>query len=81
LPGALDWPPPTRGLSAAFELRDTTTLAQTNPAGAYAALTAFQPKFKARIAGWADEDLIDDVAIVQQYVDVLHAHAPGTTSP
>ena len=57
-------------------LRDATALAQTNPSGALAALTAFQPKFKARIAGWADEDLIDDVAIVQQYVDVLHAHAP-----
>jgi Ca-activated chloride channel homolog len=62
-------------------LRDATELAQTNPAGALAALTAFQPKFKARIAGWADEDLIDDVAIVQQYVDVLHAHAPTTTAP
>jgi Ca-activated chloride channel family protein len=62
-------------------LQNATKLAQTDPAGAYAALSAFQPKFKARIAGWADEDLIDDVAIVQQYVDVLHAHAPGTTSP
>jgi Ca-activated chloride channel family protein len=62
-------------------LHDATALAQTDPAGALAALAAFQPKFKARIAGWADEDLIDDVAIVQQYVDVLHAHAPGATSP
>ena len=62
-------------------LRDATALAQTSPAGALTALKAFQPKFKARIAGWADEDLIDDVAIVQQYVDVLHAHAPGTTAP
>jgi Ca-activated chloride channel family protein len=58
------------------ELRDTTTLAQTNPAAALAKLTAFQPKFTARIAGWADADLIDDVSIVQQYVDVLKAHAP-----
>ena len=63
------------------ELRDTTALAQTNPAAALAKLTAFQPTFKTRIAGWADADLIDDVAIVQQYVDVLHAHAPGTPAP
>lgn len=62
-------------------LRDATALAQTNPAGALAALAAFQPKFKARIAGRADADLIDDVAIVQQYVDVLHAHAPNAMTP
>ncbi|HVR01133.1 MAG TPA: hypothetical protein VMT47_03305 [Polyangia bacterium] len=62
-------------------LRDATPLAQTNPAGALAALAAFQPKFKARIAGWADADLIDDVAIVQQDVDVLHAHAPNAMAP
>jgi Ca-activated chloride channel family protein len=60
-----------------IELRDTTALAQTSPGAALAKLTAFQPKFKARIAGWADQDLIDDVAIVQQYVDVLKAHAPS----
>jgi Ca-activated chloride channel family protein len=63
------------------ELQKTTALAQTNPTAALADLTAFQPKFKARIAGWADADLIDDVAIVQEYVDVLKAHAPATTSP
>jgi Ca-activated chloride channel family protein len=62
-------------------LHDATMQAQTDPAGAFAALSAFQPKFKARIAGWADADLIDDVAIVQQFVDVLKAHAPGATSP
>jgi Ca-activated chloride channel family protein len=62
-------------------LRDATALAQTNPAGALTALTAFQPKFKVRIAGWADADLIDDVAIVQQYVDVLHAHVPNAPMP
>jgi Ca-activated chloride channel family protein len=58
-------------------LRDATALAQTDPGAANAALTAFSPKFNARIAGWADEDLLSDVAIVQQYIDVLAAHSPS----
>jgi Ca-activated chloride channel homolog len=52
-------------------LRDATARAQTDPRGARDALVAFQPKFKARIAGWADADLIDDIVILQQYIDVL----------
>jgi Ca-activated chloride channel family protein len=52
-------------------LRDATARAQTDPRGARDALVAFQPKVKARIAGWADADLIDDIVILQQYVDVL----------
>ncbi len=52
-------------------LRDATARALTDPHGARDLLTAFQPKFKARIAGWADDDLIDDIVILQQYIDVL----------
>ena len=54
-------------------LRDATARAATDPSGARALLTAFQPKFKARIAGWADDDLIDDIVILQQYIDLLGA--------
>jgi Mg-chelatase subunit ChlD len=36
-------------------------------------LVAYQPKLQARIAGWADQDLLDDLTVVQQYVDVLAA--------
>lgn len=52
-------------------LRDATARAQTDPHGARDLLAAFQPKFKARIAGWADADLIDDIVILQQYLDLL----------
>ena len=30
---------------------------------------------QARIAGWADDDLIDDIVILQQYIDVLGQNA------
>ena len=56
-------------------LRDTTVKAQTDPAAARAMLVAFQPKLQARIAGWADQDLLDDLTIVQEYIDVLGTHA------
>ena len=52
-------------------LRDVTVKAQTDRAGARALLLAYQPKLQARLAGWADQDLLDDFAIVQQYIDVL----------
>ncbi|HET6280709.1 MAG TPA: VWA domain-containing protein [Polyangia bacterium] len=52
-------------------LRDATARAQNDPRGARDLLVTFQPKFKARIAGWADDDLIDDIVILQQYIDVL----------
>lgn len=52
-------------------LRDATARAQTDPRGARDLLVAFQPRFKERIAGWADDDLIDDIVILQQYIDVL----------
>jgi Ca-activated chloride channel family protein len=52
-------------------LRDATARAQVDPRGARELLATFQPKFKARIAGWADDDLIDDIVILQQYLDVL----------
>ncbi|MEP6654476.1 MAG: VWA domain-containing protein [Myxococcales bacterium] len=57
-------------------LRDATALAQTNPRGARDLLATFQPRWKARIAGWADDDLIDDILILQQYIDVLGS-VPG----
>lgn len=52
-------------------LRDATAVAPTNPRAARDLLVAFQPRWKARIAGWADDDLIDDILILQQYIDVL----------
>jgi len=52
-------------------LRDATAQAQSSPRAAHDALEAFLPKFKARIAGWADDDLINDIVILQQYIDVL----------
>jgi Ca-activated chloride channel family protein len=54
-------------------LRDATAKAQTDPAGARDLLVAYQPKLQARIAGWADQDLLDDLTIVQEYIDVLKA--------
>jgi Ca-activated chloride channel family protein len=64
-------------------LRDATAQAAINPRGARDLLAAFQPKFKLRIAGWADADLIDDITILQQYIDVLNAlpGVAGTTAP
>jgi len=58
-------------LSLFTALRDATARAQTDPRGARDLLVAFQPQIKARIAGWADDDLIDDIVILQQYIDVL----------
>ena len=60
-------------------LRDATVKAQTDPASARALLLAYQPKLQARLAGWADQDLLDDFSIVQQYIDVLGAAT--TVSP
>jgi hypothetical protein len=57
------------GLFIAF--RDATAAAQTNPAAALALLTTYRPKLLASLAGWADQDLLDDLGILQQYLDVL----------
>jgi Ca-activated chloride channel family protein len=54
-------------------LREATARAQTDPGAAHDLLFAYQPKLQARIAGWADQDLLDDLTIVQQYVDLLAA--------
>jgi Ca-activated chloride channel family protein len=54
-------------------LRDATAKAQIDPAGARDLLVAYQPKLQARVAGWADQDLLDDLTIVQEYIDVLKA--------
>jgi Ca-activated chloride channel homolog len=51
--------------------RDATKLAQTDKAGAKKLLTDFQTKIKERITGWTDEDLLDDLKILQRYIDVL----------
>jgi Ca-activated chloride channel homolog len=56
-------------------LRDVTAKAQTDAAAAHDLLVAYQPKLQARIAGWADQDLLDDLTIVQQYIDVLAARS------
>ena len=59
-------------------LHDATVTAQTDPRAARSLLTNYQPKLRARLAGWADQDLLDDLTIVQQYIDVL---ATATRSP
>src|SRR5262249_33194069 len=51
--------------------RDATKLAQTNRASALARLQAFQPKIMSRLAGWTDDDLVDDLRILQEYINVL----------
>jgi Ca-activated chloride channel family protein len=58
-------------LSFFVAFRDATAAAQTDKAAALAILTAFQTKVTARLEGWADEDLADDLKILQQYIDVL----------
>ncbi len=62
------------GLFVAF--RDATAAAQLDPSAARSMLTAYQPKLLVSLAGWADQDLLDDVGILQQYIDVL-ASAPS----
>lgn len=57
------------GFFVAF--RDATKLAQTDRPGARALLESFQSKITARLAGWTDEDLLDDLKILQQYINVL----------
>lgn len=57
------------GFFVAF--RDATKLAQTDKAGARKLLEGFQTKMTARLAGWTDEDLVDDLKILQRYIDVL----------
>jgi Ca-activated chloride channel family protein len=54
-------------------LRDATAAAQLDPSAARSFLTAYQPRLLASLAGWADQDLLDDVGILQQYIDVLAA--------
>jgi Ca-activated chloride channel family protein len=51
--------------------RDATTKAQTDPRGALTALTAFQERMTGRLEGWTDEDLLDDMKILAQYIAVL----------
>lgn len=57
------------GFFVAF--RDATKLAQTDRAGALKLLEAFQTKMTTRLTGWTDEDLVDDLKILQRYIDVL----------
>lgn len=66
------------GLFIAF--RDATALAQTNPASAGTLLSTYQPKLVASLAGWADQDLLDDLGILQEYIDVLAAFSPSATT-
>ncbi len=58
-------------LSFYVAFRDATELAQTDRPGARALLEAFQTKMTARLAGWTDEDLLDDLKILQRFIDVL----------
>jgi Ca-activated chloride channel homolog len=51
--------------------RDATAIAQTDHAGARAALLAFEPRIEAALAGQTDADLLDDLAILKQYIAVL----------
>ncbi|MEO7092266.1 MAG: VWA domain-containing protein, partial [Polyangiales bacterium] len=51
--------------------RDATKLAQTDRTAALKVLTDFRAKMGARIATWTDEDLVDDLKIVDQYVALL----------
>lgn len=57
------------GFFVAF--RDATKLAQTDKPGARKLLEAFQTKMTTRLSGWTDEDLVDDLKILQRYIDVL----------
>ena len=57
------------GFYVAF--RDATKLAQDDRVAARKLLLDFQARMKPRLAGWNDEDLLDDLAILQQYIDVL----------
>ncbi|MGZ3473204.1 MAG: vWA domain-containing protein [Polyangiales bacterium] len=58
-------------LSIFIAFRDATAAAQTDKSKALAILEPFQTKIVARLAGWTDEDLADDLKILQQYIDVL----------
>jgi len=52
--------------------QDATKLANAgNRADARKLLQEFQPRIKDRLSGWTDEDLLDDLKILQQYIDVL----------
>ncbi|MBI2388036.1 MAG: VWA domain-containing protein [Deltaproteobacteria bacterium] len=57
------------GFFVAF--RDATKLAQTDKLAARTLLEGFQTKITARLAGFTDEDLLDDLKILQRYIDVL----------
>jgi Ca-activated chloride channel family protein len=52
-------------------LRQTTIRAQTDARGALEQLTGFQSRMTERLTGRTDEDLVDDLKIVGQYVGVL----------
>lgn len=59
-------------LSFFVAFRDATKKANAgDKAGALTLLQDFQPKITTRLAGWTDEDLLDDLKILQQYIDVL----------
>ena len=57
------------GFYVAFH--DAAKLAQTDKNAARTNLESFQTKMKARLAGWTDEDLLDDLKILQKFIDVL----------
>jgi Ca-activated chloride channel family protein len=52
-------------------LKQTTDRAGSDPRGALTALVAFQGRMTQRLQGRTDEDLLDDLKIVGQYVQVL----------
>lgn len=57
------------GFFVAFH--DAAKLAQTDKVGARTMLESFQTKMTARLTGWTDEDLLDDLKILQKFIDVL----------
>jgi Ca-activated chloride channel family protein len=58
-------------LSLFVAFRDATAKAETDPRAAHDMLVTFQPKFAVEVAGRPDADLIDDLTILQEYIDVL----------
>jgi Ca-activated chloride channel family protein len=54
----------------------TDKAAAGDVAGGRKVLEDFLPRIKTRLTGWTDEDLLDDLKILQQYIDVLVKAAP-----
>jgi len=61
------------GFFVAF--RDAAKLAQTDKVAARTLLESFQTKMTTRLTGWTDEDLLDDLKILQKFIDVLKTAA------